>query len=66
MQTVEEAEGMTDYQFRALMEMFKGIVRELKDPDKIIERIERIQKGEFEEKGEFEKLSPKTEKDTRC
>jgi putative component of toxin-antitoxin plasmid stabilization module len=29
------------------MEMFKGIVRELKDPDKIIERIERIQKGEF-------------------
>ena len=53
MQATEGVEVMTDYQFRALMEMFKGIVRELKDPDKIIERIERIQKGEFEDKGEL-------------
>ena len=44
-------EVMTDYQLKALMEMFKGIVRELKEPEKIIERIELIQKGEFEDKG---------------
>ena len=48
----ERAEVMTDYQFKALMEMFKGIVRELKDPEKIIERIEQIQKGEFQDKGD--------------
>jgi hypothetical protein len=50
MQTAEGTDVMTDYQFKALMEMFKGIVRELKDPEKIIERIEQIQKGEFEDK----------------
>ena len=41
---------MTDFQFKALMEMVKDIVRELKDPDKIIERIEQIQDGEFGKK----------------
>ena len=48
MQTeTEGAEIMTDFQFRALMEMFKDIVRKLRDPDKIIERIQHIQDGEF-------------------
>jgi hypothetical protein len=46
MQT-EGAEVMTDFQFKALMEMVKDIVRELRDPEKIIERIEQIQDGEF-------------------
>ena len=46
MQTTEGAEVMTDFQFKALMEMFKDIVRELKDPDKIIERIDQIKRGE--------------------
>ena len=60
MQTAEGAEIMTDYQFKALMEMFKGIVRELKDPEKIIERIEQIQKGEFEDKNEVGKAGSKS------
>jgi len=32
----ERTEVMTDYQFKALLEMFKGIVRELKDPEKAV------------------------------
>ena len=46
----ERVDVMTDFQFKALMEMVKDIVRELKDPDKIIERIEQIQDGEFGKK----------------
>jgi hypothetical protein len=42
-------EVMTDFQFKALLEMFKDIVRELKDPDKIIERLDQIKRGESDD-----------------
>ena len=48
MRTAEGAEVMTDFQAKMLLEMVKDIVREFKDPDKIIKRIEQIQRGEFE------------------
>jgi hypothetical protein len=39
-------EVMTDFQAKMLIEMIKDIVRELKDPDKIIERLDQIKRGE--------------------
>ena len=46
--TVEGAEEiMTDFQFKALIELFKSVVRELHgDEEKIIERLEQIKRGE--------------------
>jgi hypothetical protein len=45
----EGAEIMTDFQAKMLIEMVKDIVRELRDPDKIIERLEQIKRGESAE-----------------
>ena len=45
MPTAEEG-IMTDFQAKMLIEMIKDIVRELKDPEKIIERLEQIKRGE--------------------
>jgi hypothetical protein len=42
-------EVMTDFQAKMLIEMIKDIVRELRDPDKIIERLEQIKRGESAE-----------------
>jgi hypothetical protein len=43
--TMEGEEVMTDFQANMLIEMIKDIVRELRDPDKIIERLDQIQQG---------------------
>jgi PHD/YefM family antitoxin component YafN of YafNO toxin-antitoxin module len=45
-QTVKGEEIMTDFQAKMLIEMIKDIVRELKDPEKIIERLDQIKRGE--------------------
>jgi hypothetical protein len=48
--TTLKGEGtMTDFQFRAIIELFKSVVRELHDEEKIIERLEQIKRGEFDE-----------------
>jgi hypothetical protein len=46
---VKGEEVMTDFQAKMLIEMIKDIVRELRDPDKIIERLEQIKRGESAE-----------------
>ena len=43
---LEGEEIMTDFQAKMLIEMIKDIVRELRDPDKIIERLDQIKRGE--------------------
>jgi hypothetical protein len=43
--TMEGEEVMTDFQANMLIEMIKDIVRELRDPDKIIERLDQIKRG---------------------
>jgi hypothetical protein len=45
----EGAEVMTDFQFRAIIELVKSVVRELHDEEKIIERLEQIKRGESAE-----------------
>ena len=46
---MEGEEVMTDFQAKMLIEMIKDIVRELRDPDKIIERLDEIKRGESSE-----------------
>jgi PHD/YefM family antitoxin component YafN of YafNO toxin-antitoxin module len=50
-QAVKEEEVMTDFQAKMLIEMIKDIVRELRDPEKIIERLDQIKRGESGESG---------------
>jgi hypothetical protein len=47
--TARSEDIMTDFQFKAILEMVKSIVRELHDEEKIIERIEQIKRGESSE-----------------
>jgi PHD/YefM family antitoxin component YafN of YafNO toxin-antitoxin module len=44
--TAKREEVMTDFQAKMLIEMIKDIVRELRDPDKIIERLDQIKRGD--------------------
>jgi PHD/YefM family antitoxin component YafN of YafNO toxin-antitoxin module len=44
--TAKREEVMTDFQAKMLIEMIKDIVRELRDPEKIIERLDQIKRGE--------------------
>jgi hypothetical protein len=48
--TARSEDVMTDFQFKAILEMVKSIVRELHDEEKIIERIEQIKRGESSER----------------
>jgi hypothetical protein len=45
-ETMKGEEIMTDFQAKMLIEMIKDIVRELRDPDKIIERLDQIKRGD--------------------
>jgi hypothetical protein len=47
--TARSEDVMTDFQAKMLIEMIKDIVRELKDPEKIIERLDQIKRGESSE-----------------
>ena len=40
-----EGEVMTDFQFKALINLTIDVVRATRDPDKIIERLEAIRDG---------------------
>ena len=46
--TVKEAEVMTDFQFKAILNLVIDVVREMKEPDKIVARIEAIRDGKTE------------------
>ena len=43
--TMEGEEVMTDFQFKALINLMIDVVRATRDPDKIIERLEAIRDG---------------------
>ena len=43
--TVKGEEVMTDFQFKALINLMIDVVRATRDPDKIIERLEAIRDG---------------------
>ena len=47
--TAERTDVMTDFQFKAILSMVIDIVREMKDADKIIERLQSIRDGRPEE-----------------
>ena len=43
--TMEGENVMTDFQFKALINLVIDVVRATRDPDKIIERLEAIRDG---------------------
>jgi hypothetical protein len=65
--TMAKEEVTTDFQTKMLIEMIKDIVRELRDPDKIIERLDQIERGEAEnpQKLSEETLERKAEEEER-
>ena len=50
----ERMDVMTDYQMRVILNMIIDIVREKKDPEKVIERIIAIRDGTADAKSEKE------------
>ena len=48
----ERIDVMTDYQMRVILNMIIDIVREKKDPEKVIERIIAIRDGTADTKSE--------------
>ena len=45
--TMKGEEVMTDFQFKALINLMIDVVRATRDPDKIIERLEAIRDGKI-------------------